>query len=419
LNILIANTHSCLNTGDSAIVQATIDFLKECFPNAGLSLTSRTHRLDRDFFSDQDIKLYPPLLPAPSIYSGRAGKFWYFLKDLLSIRPKLQLLRNISQCDLVIANGGGYFWTNRKIFPGPMFWQNYWHLKLAVRKNKPIILFPQSFGPLFNRPAASLLASLLRSQNIKTIYVRERLSQELLFSLVKTPAVLEKITICPDMAFLLKTQMSPTVKARPTEMERPLIALTLRDWDFPGAVSRQDKKAKQEKYLQTLEQFCLSMHHQRKASFLILPHARGPGVFENDRIISYKIYSRLSKTLAAKYLIYQDLPDKTPPQSIIELLSQADFVIATRFHSAIFAFLSGTPAISIMYQPKSAGIMQQLGLEHYCLKIEHLETAKLLALSQEVLAQRDRIASMITEKIIEQRAILRTKLRQDLKNTGS
>ena len=132
MKIFIANTHSILNSGDAGIVLAQIQFLRKYFPSLQISLSSRTPELDKKTFHPLGVKIFPPIIPAPSIYTGKAQKIWKSLRNLINIQSKKALIQEIKQSDLVVSSGGGYFWSHRKFLPGPMFFQNYLHIKLAV-----------------------------------------------------------------------------------------------------------------------------------------------------------------------------------------------------------------------------------------------------------------------------------------------
>jgi len=416
MKIVIINTHSILNSGDSGIILAQIKWLRSYFPDAEFTLTSKTPELDRKFYKKTVTTILPPIIPAPSIYSGRFNKSIRTLINLLSLRSKVKFIQITKNCDLVISSGGGYFWTNRKSFPGPMFFQNYWHIKLATILNKPIIFFPQSFGPFSNKAAVKLLGKMLMNKNITKILPRESISSNLLYDLIKTPKDRRKIEICPDITFLLTKKPCPRDCQLYTHYPRPLIALTLRHWDFPETANHKEKKEKQMRYFAALEKFCLDFYLTRGSSFIIYPQSRGPGDFENDRSISKIFFNKVKNKIPASNLLYEELPDDVSPHEIIHLLSHTDCAITTRFHSAIFALIAGTPAISINYQPKSTGIMQQLGFDHLCLDIKNLDSKKIKVLTDEILKHKDNLLLEIEDKLRKTRKTIKHSLRNTMKN---
>jgi len=394
--VLIVNTHSTLNAGDAAIVLAQIRFLRKVLKNVDISLTSRTPKLDRTVYSSEDVRVLPPIIPAPSIYRGAVRKVWGPLRDLAALGAKRESLKAVDEADLVIASGGGYFWSNRRLMPGLMFLQNILPVRLAGRKGKPVIFFPQSFGPLFSPLHRRLLRKTLGADSVLKIFAREQRSADFLHDLILDARIRDKVEICPDMAFLLE-ERSP--KATPPEDGRPLakpvVALTLRPWDFPEASGRVERRKLGRRYFDELELFCAHIIKKRRGSILIYPQAKGPGSFEDDRSISLRFWSRLRQTLSSDNVYYFADDGPTSLSAAEAHLARADLVLATRLHSAILALIRGVPALAIGYQPKTGSIMARLGLDRYSFEIDRLKASDLTAAADEILdapaAFRDRL----------------------------
>lgn len=412
--ILIINTHSILNSGDSGILLAQIDFLQTHFKKSDISLVSRTPALDQKFYKNLVTEIFPPLLPAPSVFKGKRAQIIESLKCLFSIKNKIRLLRKIEKCDLIISSGGGYFWTNRKWIPGPMFFQNYIHVRIALLLKRPVIFFPQSIGPFYNRMASNMMSGLLSHKKTIKIFAREMISYRSAKKLVKKSADFKKIELCPDTALLLREKTLKNTAGPAQGEKRPIIALTLRKWDFPDSGKKQ-KKDYHKKYLAELEKFCHDYYYSKGANFVIFPQSRGPGSFEDDRMISKILFLRLKKNIPAPHLFYHDLPDDSSPYAIIDLLSRADIALTTRLHSALFALVAGTPAVSFAYQHKSKGIMKELGFENFCLDIEKIDSKKIKSMVAFTLKNKDEIRSMIDSKLIITRNIIKDRLIDSLK----
>lgn len=412
--ILIINTHSSLNSGDSGILLAQIDFLQTHFKKADISLVSRTPAIDQNFYKNRITDIFPPLVPAPSVFKGKRKQIIESLKCLFSIKNKIRLLRKIKKCDLIISSGGGYFWTNRKGIPGPMFFQNYIHVRTALLLKKPVIFFPQSIGPFYNRLASSMMSGLLSHKKTIKIFVRERISYTLAKKIMNKFADFNKIELCPDMVLLMGENQLKKRTSLEQQEKMPVIALTLRKWDFPDSGIKQ-KKDFNKKYLAELEKFCCDYYDSKGAAFTIFPQSRGPGSFEDDRMISKTLFSRLKKTIPASHLVYHDLPDESSPNTIIDILSGADIALTTRLHSALFALAAGIPAVSISYQHKSEGIMKELGFLDFCLEIEKIDSEKIKSMVSFILQNKEKIHLMINKKLIKMRALITERLRNSLK----
>lgn len=399
LNVLIVNTHSALNAGDLAITIAEVQLLRRCLPTGQIAVTSRTPRVDARFLAPMGVTVLPPLVPAPSVFGRGVRKISGSIRNVAGIGPKRDLWKIAKSSDLVISSGGGYFWSNRAVFPGPMFFQNYLHVRLAGILGKPIIFFPQSFGPLYNPWVTRMLRAALNGPNVGRIFARERISLEFLRRLLRGEPAAGRITLCPDVAFCLEPQRVGTGVAAVSSLPRPIVAVTVRPWDFPGARSRSEKRERQRSYLKGLVTTCRNLHDRWHGSVLVFPQSRGPGSFEDDTELSKAFCSMLQDHLPARRVLSLPLSAAEPPAAIIDLMSCVDLLIATRFHSAIFAFLAGTPAIAVSYQPKGRGIMQELGLARFAVDISAVDPEHVTALANEIIEHHDNYSTRVRHAV--------------------
>lgn len=319
----------------------------------------------------------------------------------------------MKESDLVIASGGGYFWTHRRFLPGPMFLQNYFHLRLALKLKKPIVFFPQSFGPLRNKLASRFLLRLLESDQSIGIYAREHTSLDYLDNLMTRNK--HRVFYCPDMAFSFALQNISEDPQPRLNLPRPIVALSLRQWDFPEAKTHKEKKIKQENYLKAFQKLSENIVQVLKGSIVIFCQSRGPGRFEDDRIISNDLFEILKKTIPESNLRYLGLQDISHPLSIVQILKNADLLVATRFHSAIFGLNANIPVIPISYQPKSKGIMKTLGLERYCLDIIDISYGQIFPLVIEIIENSAAIRTKIQNNVSRIRQEIEPQLEKSLR----
>jgi colanic acid/amylovoran biosynthesis protein len=69
--------------------------------------------------------------------------------------------------------------------------------------------------------------------------------------------------------------------------------------------------------------------------------------------------------------------DELAAAEIKWLCGRMDFVVGTRMHSNIFALSCGVPTVAIAYQPKTEGIMSDLGLAECVVPIGGMELEEL------------------------------------------
>jgi len=398
------------------IVLAQIQYLKKSFPRLDIALSSRTAEIDKELYGSIGIQVFPPIIPAPSIFAGNIHKIERCMKNLFAFKHKTNLIKAIRESDLVISSGGGYFYSNRRIFPGPMFFQNLLHLNISIILKKPIIFFPQSFGPFYNPIAPQMLKKILESEKVIKIFTREKISFDLLKNLSNKKKVKEKIDVCPDIAFYLNNRQLRPYSQINLNLPKPIIAITLRQWEFPEAGSLEEKKKKQERYLIYFQEICERIFYTWGGSVIIFPQVRGPGKFENDRLISLKLWKSIKEILPGKNRLYIDLPDTIYPSSIIHILSQVDLAISTRLHAGIFALISNVPVIAIAYQPKSRGIMELLGLENFCINISDMNPERIFMIIDEILNHHAEIQVKIRDKVAFIKKKIEIKLDETIKS---
>ena len=142
----------------------------------------------------------------------------------------------------------------------------------------------------------------------------------------------------------------------------------------------------------------------------MFPLVTGPGTFEDDRIISKQFWERLKPRLPQRNALFLARTDVMSPQEIMDIFSRLDLVVATRFHSALFALISGIPVVSIAYQPKSLGIMRMLKLDRFCVDINTMNSTEILEKVEEILLNPSDKRREIKDKIGSMKASMERKL---------
>jgi colanic acid/amylovoran biosynthesis protein len=324
------------------------------------------------------------------------------------VRENVRLLRAIRSADFVVSCGGGPFYSNRRSLPGLTFRQNVLHIRLAQALGKPVLFFPQSFGPFGSPAARRAVGRMLAHPRTAAILVRDPLSLGAVSRLVPASAR-AKIEPCPDLAFWLSPQSEPGAIGLPA-LPRPWLFLTVRDWDFPEAGSLAERKEMRRRYLHAVHRAALRFSIERAGSVFIIPHTRGPGDFEDDRIVSRQLHALLRADVPTERLALLDLPDAASPADLIALYAQADLLLATRTHAAIFGLLSGRPVVSIHYQPKGLGIMASVGLADRSLPIAGVDGASLRRAMEAAIGRPDGEAGQMAGRIAALRSEIEVRI---------
>lgn len=409
--ILIVNTHSALNAGDAAIVLSQVRFLRRRYGPVAIGLTSRTPELDRKAYAAEKVDVFAPILPAPSIYAGVRAKLVRTARDPAKAGPRRDLGKAVAAADLVVASGGSYFWASRGGIPGSMFHQNIRHIRAAERAGKPVIVFPQSFGPRLGRAHARMLRKTLEHDAVTKIFAREEVSAEYLAGLLRGGEARNRVELCPDVAFLLDKEPCPhpAADAEPP-LPHPVCAITLRRWNFPGVRGRAQRREHLDRYLHEIAHFCEHLTMDFKGSVLIYPQSLGPGVLEDDRPISRAFEALVRRDIPQVNIRYVEPELGGCLDGAWAALAGCDFTIATRLHSAILAMTLGLPSLTIGYQPKTSGTMKLLGLEHCSFEIACLQATHLVAAMTKILEAPARHRDEVRQATARTRAEIEEKL---------
>jgi colanic acid/amylovoran biosynthesis protein len=399
MRVLILNTCSTLNRGDSAIVLGEIRLLQHCWPGVRIALTSKTPAVDEAFYGPLGVEVLPPLTPALSSYAGLTAKLAGGARSCVDGRGKKRLLERVARSDVVLSCGGGCFYSYRPFFPGTTFWQNVVHVRLAALMRKPLVLLPQSFGPLKSAAARGAVRGLLNARPVVRVFAREAHSLQLLRQLV-APEWQRRIALCPDMAFYLSAGTEPLVApARPTHSAQPTLAMNLREWAFPEYSSAAERHAGRERYLNALTCAGAWFIERHRGRVIVMPQALGPDPSEDDRAICQAFVERVRARANEPALVQFVNPGTASLSDYLRLLSQVTLVVGTRLHACILAMLAGAPAISVGYQAKSQGTLAMLGLQDLNLDIAEVTTERLVSAMERVLADREALVVQIAQQV--------------------
>jgi len=358
VRVLITNT-AALNTGDAAILFATLDILREAFGA----------RLDVIVYDQQAAaaaRYYPELTFRPVLFDQLAkwtgnrrlkgGAFLLLAAAILwrlSLRsvgarflsPSLQAsLAEFAAADLIVSAGGTYLVPYYRIFPKVL------DLLVAVVLGRPFVLFTQSLGP-FPQRRQRLLRFVLRRARI--ILTRDARSRRHLLDAGVSPG---RIAECADAAFALATP--PAIQeTTPAPSHRPLrVAVSVRNWPH----LRNRAAAGMGRYLSAVAIMIRWLVEQHGAQVTFLSTCQGVSEYwTDDSRTADAVVARLPVTLRQHVRVDRGFH---APRELMVLLGRFDLVVATRLHVAILALCAGVPVLPIAYEFKTNELFTRLGL---------------------------------------------------------
>lgn len=382
MNILIVNLHSALNLGDDAIMTVTLDGLRLRYPSAQITLAAN----DPDSWS----RYHLPTLPSMCSWLGdcRLGRFrtgaWRLpgilvllllaalLNRLFSIKLQLgnqdarALLIAYYQADLVLSCGGGNYYAQRSY--SPSFVMALLSIAFAVGLKKPVVMLPQSFGPVEGKVQHLLARWVFRRAHLVT--ARESESLRFFEENLSLPAPL----LLTDLAFGL-----PPIYLRSDQLTYPKIGITIIDRQAQDR--RFSRQAGYEQSLMEVLQFAQVQYH---AEIHIFVQCSGPSVDQDDRHTAERLNTHLVASNAARSVFLH--PPCRSALELRQLYTQMDVLIGSRLHTGILGLGCSTPVIIIAYQPKTIGIMRDAGLADKCFAIQDVTGQDLITSLSDVLA---------------------------------
>lgn len=382
MKILITNAYARGSGGDMAILDSLLSELQRVFPHPEIVVATidEPKNLQQIFpqvkcvsslittvWKEEDPRLLKLLSLLRSFCSSllwaRQQKRGGRGADYLLKRNERETLHQLADADLVVAVGGGYIREEAGMVKIIDLAITLRLLYLSHLLGKTTVLYSQSIGPFGDRRQQDLAGFVLKRMQL--IITRESVSRSLLRQMgIPDELVLEST----DCAFLARSGQKAA--AAVPELDRlqrnyrgPLVGVTARSWL---------KEEKQCRYERELAQALDNIISKYDAHVLLIPQTTVKRKEDDDRIVQERIFARLTQKNRATCL-----RGAYGHRELLDIYGRLNYLIGTRFHSAIFALTGRVPTLAIAYEHKAVGIMQDLGLERYVLDIKEVEAQKL------------------------------------------
>ena len=295
--------------------------------------------------------------------------------------------KEFKNMDLLIVKGGGFLHTYKRVTDIYYLYYSLFNIMLAHRLGKKVVIMPNSFGPFIGNFEKRIVKKVLN--NCELIYAREDISRKYLQDLLG-----REVYLSPDLGFYIAPNESKVYDgASELSKSKKKVAITMRPYRFPEYSDGEEryKRYINEMYLVSKELIKKEYHP------VFVAHTLGPSAHEDDRIALNEVIEKLKKDgITKEYYSYIDEPNMNC-FDITNFYSQVDYIIGTRFHSVIFAMTSLTPAIAISYSGhKTTGIMEDIGLEEYVVKIGEMDSKELLTKFTKLVAETETVKSKLS-----------------------
>jgi colanic acid/amylovoran biosynthesis protein len=368
MHILITNFHSIKNKGDLGIVLGLMRGIRAKCPEATFSLIGQ-EASERQWWQDRGVTFFTPFFKykPKNRLSFIVFLIRYFVTLITARFSSNGIITAYQTADVVISKGGSFFRE-------PEYRRNWLpvgilsHLhQLLIAKNfkKKIILSAQSFGPINNPVTRLILRHYFKKFNLITV----RDSDSAFF--LEKALGLTDVAVVGDSAFLLSSSEDNKNKNRLKQKTRR-VGLTVRSW------GHQDQYRN---YCQSIADL-IDRYASQQFEFIFMPQVVGPRPYEDDRLVAREIVDLLKPETRGCVTV---MDEELDPKALIDLYRQTDFFIATRLHSAIFALINNRPLIAIGYEPKTKGVLGDLGLGQCVIDIRLISKNKIIEKFEQLL----------------------------------
>lgn len=402
MKILLTQFFSAKNKGDAAITSVMLSELRKIFSGAEILISTTADINERmDFEGAHQIKsLFFFAIYAQKAFFFRILRtlYMFLMTTIWSIvyrTTKLQLNYLLSQdlkillshyvtSDFIIFKGGGYINGRNNMHDNMSLLIDMHEILLLKILGRETILYSQSIGPLGNKFQKFVTGWVLNKTDI--IFAREQKTIDLLKEIgVTKPRIIKTV----DAAFLFTTdkkeEMKGYLKSLGVDMSKKIVGITAREWLDDIA---------QEKFESELAKFVDYLISKIDTQVLLVPQVVDPLHNEDDMVVNNNIRSKIQSTHGI--FVIKDGLDHYETKGIYENL---DLLVGTRMHSCIFALSGNIPVIPIEYEYKASGIMNDLGLGEWVIKIEEVTADRLTKMFLKFTTQKDDYLKTLTKNI--------------------
>jgi polysaccharide pyruvyl transferase WcaK-like protein len=352
---LIVNAYATGNWGDAAIVESMVESLRASGFDS-IAIAPVDWRTGADLWQRMGIDdVVPPIasfFDVPQVIRRvRPAMLTYtlarYLRHRVARAAQDPAMRAYRQADLVCSAGGGYLGGSRA---GPNL------IKLINIRAGTDIGRPTIVAPVTVNPHGGSVGRVLRwGLQGATTFVRDRPSLAELANL-GVPA-----TLVPDLALRAPSLRRVAAESDPARPATDTIGWAPRGyraehqaWGSPDNVQRR-----------TLEAVRRILAGSGKR-LRFVPHVRAEGRDDDLEAIE-GLLTEFGPEESARIEVASH---PTTIESAVRQYASLDVLVTSRMHAAIFAMAAGTPAMTIGYEPKVAGVMSEVGLSERVVRVD-------------------------------------------------
>ena len=268
--------------------------------------------------------------------------------------------------DVVVSAPGGPYFGDLYIGHEAVHWLYVWIAKLH---RVPSMLYATSAGPFQKKWANPFRRYTYRC--FSRLFVREEISSEHIRGLFVGRRRNVNIEVSVDSA--LQVSVAP-IDRLPEEDQ--LIVVSAIHWPYPNDPSPQ---LRQKEYDTSVVEAIKIFADGRPTQVVFVPQLYGS--IHRDTPYLEGLVRQVPTDIRCEVL--SDTKTSNEQRAVF---AAADWVIAGRYHPAVFAVSAAVPLLCIAYEHKATGVLQTAGVPDAVLSIEEVSVEVVRAKAQELLA---------------------------------
>lgn len=370
--ILLVNFHSTMNAGDLGLLITARDMLLNVFPGSEFVVSANWPH--ESAYQENNFTVVPSPWSLSDL-DKNTNVFEQILKFLLVCRalcdtktvrtssiPDIDILKAAYRdADIIVSVPGNQFYSSGRYgWPFPVSVSG---VLLAHYYNKPLLVLPQSIGPLRRWWEQGLIRQAY--SKARRVFLRDEVS----IDLAKAIALpMEKVHYVPDPALSLQPDDSASALILLVEsgmkLFKPKLGVTI-----ISKMNRSFDSQKMCNYYEVLETTLAKFSRIHDVQIVFFTQVSGPTEAENDAIPTARMVSTLVEEGVDAIHI-----DKTLSPSLLKACyGHMKIFVATRLHSGIFALGMNVPTLFIGYLSKTRGLVKSLQIEDDFIEIDDID----------------------------------------------
>ena len=280
-----------------------------------------------------------------------------FQDMVLWLLKRGQRMAEFQSSDVFVLCGGGYLYSSHAPLMSRAMVSLCLQSLAAISTGKPVIPFPQSFGPL--KPGIDEIVVQRLCRKMPVLTPRDGVSMEWL----KDRGFSEKSVIIPDIVLAMPLLLPEYYTAKAND-QRDGLGIAAADYSF----ARRCNPEESERYVDTLARAATEFHHRFGGLVRLFVQVSLPGSDDDRRIVDL-LAGRILATGVPVEIIQPD----DGLTAYLATISKCKVFVGSRMHACIFSLTTATPTIGLAYQPKFQGLFNHMDLDDWVTDIETVD----------------------------------------------